>query len=248
MTAQRLDGEFHEKVWGVVWPEGPHAGRKIGEIWFHAEPLLVKFIFTSQKLSVQVHPGDAYAAQHERERGGRGKTEMWCVMETEPGAKLAVGCARAMSREELRGAARDGSLEGALRWYEPRPGDAFFVPAGTVHALGAGLTLCEIQQRSDITYRLFDYGRDRELHVEKALDVARDLPEAGPAPLPFACASFRVARVSAGAAGPGHLVVLRGAGSLDGRPCHAREVWRLDAPVVLKMESEQPCECLLVKP
>jgi mannose-6-phosphate isomerase len=143
-------------------------------------PLLVKFLFTTDKLSVQVHPADAYAQEREQSPG---KTEMWHVLRAEPGARLAIGLRSDLARgprgerSELREAVETGAIEGMLDWMEAREGDSFFVPAGTVHAIGAGLVLCEIQQNSDVTYRFYDYhrpgtdGRPRPLHIEQALDV-----------------------------------------------------------------------------
>jgi mannose-6-phosphate isomerase len=143
-------------------------------------PLLVKFLFTTDKLSVQVHPPDSYA----RDRAASwGKTEMWHVLRAAPGARLAVGFREdvaenvRLDRQAFRQALTTGAIEQMLDWIEPRVGDTFFVPAGTVHAIGHGLVLCEIQQNSDITYRLYDYnrpgtdGRPRPLHVDQALDV-----------------------------------------------------------------------------
>ena len=150
----------------------------IGEIWFEAAdgrvlPLLVKYIFTSEKLSVQVHPDDAQA----RARGlPNGKTECWYVLDAEPGATLALGFRAPLDAEALRRSALDGSIEGLLDWKPVRGGDFFFVPAGTVHAIGAGISLIEVQQPSDTPYRLFDYGRPRELHLEDAVAVARREP------------------------------------------------------------------------
>jgi mannose-6-phosphate isomerase len=234
----RLEASFYERVWGVTVSSGPQAGMKLGEMWFEAQPLLLKFIFTSDKLSVQVHPDDAYAARHEAARGGRGKTEMWYVVEAKPGARLAIGLKQEMTREELRRAALDGSLEGQLRWFEVHPGQAVFVPAGTIHAIGPGLTLCEIQQYCDLTYRLFDYGRldhgrPRELHLEKALDVVRSSPRAGLVSLPFSCEYFRVARYEQGLAPHGLLVDLSGLA-----------VWRIKDPV--EFEPTKPFQCLSV--
>lgn len=166
-----LSPTYHEKVWGRL-----RGGVRLGEIWFRAEPLLLKFIFTSEKLSVQVHPGDAYARQHENTAG---KTECWYVMEAEPGAQLAVGLRAVMTREEIQESVRAQTIERELNWLQVRPEDFIFVPAGTVHAIGPGLTLCEIQQFSDVTYRLYDYGRPRELHLEKALEVICRHPAAG---------------------------------------------------------------------
>jgi mannose-6-phosphate isomerase len=171
-----LDSFLREKVWGstLTEPWFHSSGRKIGEVWLlHPRheflPLLVKFLFTSEKLSVQVHPDDEYAARHENSAG---KTEMWVVLQAAPGAAVAVGLREAMSREELRRTVLSGELERWLNWVEVRPGDVIFTPAGTIHAIGAGLVLCEIQQVSDVTYRLYDYGRPRELHLERGLEVS----------------------------------------------------------------------------
>jgi mannose-6-phosphate isomerase len=168
----RLPIRFLEKVWGTrdLLPWFPPPDKNIGEVWFEANlPLLVKFVFTSDRLSVQVHPNDEFASKRE---DSRGKTEMWYVMRADPGARLAIGFREAISRERLREAAISGEIEQLLNWVEVEAGDAFFIPAGTVHAIGSGLALCEIQQHSDITYRLYDYGRPRELHVDKAIEVS----------------------------------------------------------------------------
>jgi len=144
-------------------------------------PILVKFIFTSERLSVQVHPEDAYSQRHENSPG---KTEMWHLLRTEPGAEIAAGFRRPLTRERLIESAASGEIERLIEWFDVRPGQTFFTPPGTVHALGAGLALCEIQQNSDITYRLYDYGRPRPLHVEKAAEVACLDRHPGPAPAP----------------------------------------------------------------
>lgn len=174
MTPVRLRQRFLEKVWGSphLAPLYPDSQQKIGEVWFEAEeplPLLLKFIFTSEKLSVQVHPDDAYAELHE---GSRGKTEMWHVLRAEPGASLALGFREEISPQRLREASLSGEIETLLKWHEVEVGDTYFVPAGTVHAIGSGLVVAEIQQQSDITYRLYDYGRPRELHLDKSMDVS----------------------------------------------------------------------------
>lgn len=142
-------------------------------------PLLVKFLFTSEKLSVQVHPNDAFAAEHEQSLG---KTEMWHVLRAEPGASVAAGFKKAYTSEEVERAALDGSIEEMLQWWPVQAGDTIYIPAGTVHAIGPGLALCEIQQTSDVTYRLYDYGRPRELHIEKSLAVSELGPHPGPVP------------------------------------------------------------------
>jgi mannose-6-phosphate isomerase len=170
---RRLEGRALEKVWGTpdTEPWYPRGAGKTGEVWFVApeEPrLLVKFLFTSEKLSVQVHPPDSAHLG----KTLPGKTEMWHVLRAAPDARVALGFERPLSREEARAASLSGAIEGLLRWVPAEPGDTFFVPAGTVHAIGAGLALCEIQQYSDVTYRLYDYGRPRELHLDAALAVA----------------------------------------------------------------------------
>lgn len=163
-----------EKVWGMDQLPAPFsnpAERRIGEIWFEPPPemdqLLVKYLFTSEKLSVQVHPSDADAPQ-----GSRGKDECWLVLDAQRGASLAIGFRQDISAEAIRAAALDGSIEDLLVWHPAKAGDFFYLPAGTVHAIGPGLSLMEIQQNSDITYRLFDYGRPRELHLDHGLKVA----------------------------------------------------------------------------
>jgi mannose-6-phosphate isomerase len=145
--------------------------KKIGEIWFEPElsfdGVLVKYLFTSEKLSVQVHPSDCEA--QDLGLGKRGKEECWLVLEAEPGAAVALGLNDTYDQETVREAAADGSIEDLLVWHEAKVGDFFHVPPGTVHAIGPGLTLLEIQQSTDITFRLFDYGRPRELHLDQAL-------------------------------------------------------------------------------
>lgn len=149
-------------------------GKRIGEIWFEPPEvlpdLLVKYIFTSEPLSVQVHPSDAQTMA--AGLGRQGKEECWLILTAEPGAKLGIGFRHHVSDEEIRSAALDGSIENLMAWHEVEPGDFFYIPANTVHAIGAGIGLIEVQQNSDITYRLFDYGRPRELHIEDGLKVA----------------------------------------------------------------------------
>lgn len=167
-----------EKVWGKRDLPPPFANdghEPVGEIWFEPPPelpqVLVKYLFTSEKLSVQVHPSDAQAPA-----GERGKEECWLVLDAEPGATLAIGFKQPITPEAMREAALDGSIENALAWHPVKAGDFFYLPAGTVHAIGPGLTLVEVQQNSDITYRLFDYGRPRELHLDEGIAVAKGEP------------------------------------------------------------------------
>ena len=180
----------------------PHSNQLIGEAWFTFEenstsfgiplgelirknpgilgtardpqhpnicPLLLKMLFTSERLSVQVHPDDEYANRH---HGSLGKTEAWYVVAAEPPGEVAVGFREEISPSRLRQAAQTGEIEDLLDWRKVKPGDAIYTPAGTVHAIGAGLTICEIQEHSDITYRLYDYGRPRELHLDHGVKVA----------------------------------------------------------------------------
>ncbi len=124
-----------------------------------AFPLLVKFIFSEDKLSVQVHPDDEYAARHEKAAGGRGKTEMWYAVRARAGAEVLVGLKPGVNREKFEQSIGNGTAEECLERIAMREGDAVFVPAGTAHTIGAGLVLCEIQEHSDLTYRVYDYSR-----------------------------------------------------------------------------------------
>ncbi len=135
--------------------------------------LLVKYLFTSEKLSVQVHPTDEQA----RSIGlSGGKSECWFVTDALDDATLGIGLNTPMSAEDLRAAAMDGSIEHAMVWHKAVAGQCWFIPAGTIHAIGPGVTLVEVQQANDVTYRLFDYGRPRELHLDAAVTVARAEP------------------------------------------------------------------------
>jgi mannose-6-phosphate isomerase len=151
---------------------GDTSGRRIGEVWFEGPrglPLLAKYLFTSERLSIQNHPSDADA----KARGlASGKEECWLVLEAEPGATLGLGLRREVSRDELRAAALDGSIVELVDWRPVSAGDFYYVPVGTLHAIGAGISLLEFQQNADVTYRLYDYGRPRELHLDEALAVA----------------------------------------------------------------------------
>ena len=139
-------------------------------------PILIKFIDAKQDLSVQVHPTDAYAAAHEN--GQRGKTEMWYVLDAAKDARIVYGLSRACREDEIRAALAGGTLTSYLNTVSVNKGDLFFIEAGTIHAIGAGSLVAEIQENSNLTYRLYDYdrvdkdGRKRPLQVEKALEVA----------------------------------------------------------------------------
>jgi mannose-6-phosphate isomerase len=171
------NGPFRGQLLRDAWPKMPPEWTGTRADRARPFPILVKFIFTKQKLSVQVHPGDAYAAQHEKNSAGRGKTEMWYALRAQPGAEVMVGFRPGATKEAFRRAIADGTAENWLARIPVRTGESIFVPAGTVHTIGPGLVLCEIQEHSDITYRVYDYnrrdarGKSRELHIEKALDV-----------------------------------------------------------------------------
>jgi mannose-6-phosphate isomerase len=167
---QRLTPSLREKVWGrtSLAPWFPDAKEPIGEAWYladHELPLLVKLIFTSERLSVQVHPDDGEGVP-------RGKTEMWHILDAEPGATIALGFREPITRERLVESTRTGEIEQLLNWLPVKRGETYFTPAHTVHAIGGGIVLCEIQQWSDVTYRLWDYGRPREIHVAQAAAVS----------------------------------------------------------------------------
>lgn len=175
----KLHRRYVEKPWGrTALPAafGAPEDKRIGEVWFTNRadlPLLAKYIFTSERLSIQVHPDDEQA----RARGlPRGKSECWYILDAEPGATLGLGLKREVSADELRAAAVDGSIEDLLEWIPVRAGDFYFVPAGTIHAIGEGLSLLEFQQNADVTYRLYDYGRPRELHLDDGVAVATRAP------------------------------------------------------------------------
>ena len=233
------------RPWGVDALPAPFVsppGERIGEVWFtppaQLDALLVKYIFTSEKLSVQVHPNDAQAPA-----GHRGKEECWLVLAAQPGATLAIGFDAPLGPEALRAAALDGSIEELLTWFPVKPGDFFYIPAGTVHAIGPGLSLIEIQQNSDITYRLFDYGRPRELHLEAGIKVARgsphdpadrrQLPEQGEVRL-VEGPHFRLDRLDGA---PSAVTVARYVGPLLVLP--------LDAPSEVAGERVEPGQCAL---
>jgi mannose-6-phosphate isomerase len=176
-----LETKTVEKPWGRDTLPAPFTapnGKRIGEIWFEPPKdlpqLLVKYIFTSEKLSVQVHPTDEQTEA--RGLGRQGKSECWVVIDAEPGATLGIGFNTPVDADTMRAAAKDGSIEQMLTWHRVKPGDFFYIPSNTVHAIGGGCSIIEVQQNSDITYRLYDYGRPRELHLDDGIAVAKGEP------------------------------------------------------------------------
>ena len=180
-----LDRHFVEKPWGRTDLPSVFAapdGQRVGEVWYETPdgarlPLLVKWLFTSEKLSIQVHPSDAEAQSSGQPSG---KEECWYIVDAEPGAVLGIGTIRPLDGDELRAASLSGEIEQLMDWKPVKAGDYFYIPAGTVHAIGAGVTLVEVQQYADITYRLYDYGRPRELHLDDGVAVSKAVPYADP--------------------------------------------------------------------
>jgi mannose-6-phosphate isomerase len=255
MTATKLTTITVEKPWGrtTLWPgfDNP-SNAKIGEIWFEAPEgtnpdLMVKYLFTSEKLSIQVHEDDASAQAAGRERG---KDEAWVILAAESDATIALGTHEAVDSATLRAAALDGSIETMVDWKPAKAGDVIYSAARTVHAIGAGLTLIEVQQNVDLTYRLYDYGRPRELHLDAGVAVSDAKPFAAP-PIPgdvgggrkILCEGdkFVLERWSwDGARGvtlpdgvPGWLIPVTGGGSADGVPLNAGECWMVAGTIAV---------------
>lgn len=234
----RLTPSLREKVWGRTHlsPWFPDSEKPIGEVWYLTErelPLLVKLLFTSERLSVQVHPADG-------EDGPRGKTEMWHILEADPGAAIALGFREPITRERLQESTGTGEIEHLLNWIPVHAGETYFTPAHTVHAIGAGIVLCEIQQNSDVTYRLWDYGRPRELHIAQAVGVSDLTVHPGECGMPVKCKQFITERIELnGAYTPEHqncqlFICLGGSATVGGQPVKAGEVWLLPSPAALQ--------------
>jgi mannose-6-phosphate isomerase len=230
-SAELLTPRYVPKPWGRrtsshgmsddAWP--------LGEI-VHEAPdlgLTIKWLQTSEPLSVQVHP-----------QGKDGKDEWWYVVEAQAGAYIDIGLKAPATRSKLFEAAHDGSLPSLLNRIAPKPGDTYFIRAGTIHALGPGLIVLEVQEASDVTYRLFDYGRDRELHLNQGLFEART----GGAVecLPSDDSSFTVSQIDIEsdarivmAPERACLVVLSGEGEIDGQSFAANQCWCTHGPITL---------------
>src|SRR5437773_5404262 len=177
MNCRVANGPFAGKTLAEAWREMPAEWRGADFAEPGDFPLLVKFLFPTDKLSIQVHPDDTYASVHEQAAGGRGKTEMWHVVSAKPGASLLLGLKAGVTREKLLEALQNHTLEDLLERHPVHAGDTFFVPARTPHTIGPNMVICEVQEYSDLTYRVYDFGRvdahgkPRELHIDKALQV-----------------------------------------------------------------------------
>lgn len=201
--AETWELSFHPDGLSRVAPDGTKALAEIVSAddlgvncaKFNSFPVLVKYIDAMRDLSVQVHPDDQYAM---RVYGQQGKTEMWYILDSKPYGGVYLGTKEIMSASQFRQAVEEDSVIDKLKFFPVKRGDCIYIPAGTVHAIGKGVTLCEIQQNSNLTFRMYDYkrtdadGKPRELHLEDALKVARLTPCEMPfvAKLPFACKYF----------------------------------------------------------
>lgn len=174
----KLKDFYSEKIWGYErWNVSTHrngastveeTNQTLTEALGKELPILIKIIKANDKLSVQVHPNDEYAHQHENDNG---KTECWYILDAEEDAQLICGIKPGLNKEKLREIIDAGKIEDYLQRIPVKKGDMIYIPAGTVHAIEGGITILEVQQSSDVTYRMYDWGRDREMHIEKSLDV-----------------------------------------------------------------------------
>jgi mannose-6-phosphate isomerase len=260
MPATKLSTIRVNKPWGRhrLWPgfdDAPADGEGVGEIWYQVaegqpEPeLLVKYLFTSERLSIQVHPDDDDA----RAAGfTRGKDEAWLILAAEPGATIALGTRYPVTTAELRAAALDGSIETLMDWRSVKAGDVIYSPAGTVHAIGAGLTLIEVQQNVDLTYRLYDYGRPRELHLDAGIAVSNPVPFLdAPAPANMTAdrniivegGKFVIERLASShertlsLSTPAWIIPVVGSGTVDGHQFTAGECWMIAGDAAINIDA-----------
>ena len=251
----QLKQSFFDKVWGspALSPWFPEQeGGSVGEVWLTHQPelpLLFKFLFTTERLSVQVHPDDEYAGRHENSRG---KTEMWRILRADPGAEIALGFKGTITREHAIAAAESGEIVDLMRWIPVAAGETYFVPAGTVHAIGAGIALCEIQQQSDVTYRLFDYGRPRELHLERGFLVSDLGPYEGRRSK-VRCPYFATEELAFSGrlslrtgAELTALLMLEGEGRINGQPFRMGEGWLAPQNDEVVLEASTPVRLMQV--
>lgn len=199
------------KPWGVrdlqPWSSLDGSADAVGELWFeragqhaHTPALLLKLLFTSEPLSIQVHPDDTFA----RAMGmPNGKSEAWYILSVGPDARIGVGLQQRVTPQQLRASIKDGSITELVHWRPVAKDDVIYIPAGTIHAIGAGIVLAEIQQRSDATFRLFDFGRQRELHEDNGVAVAH------PWPLRASCHPTRLTSVRTALIASRHFVLER---------------------------------------
>lgn len=224
MTVERARQRAVSKPWGSIdlrpWSTLGDGVARTGEIWFErgsaaapAPVLLIKLLFTTAALSIQVHPDDQFAQSMGLPNG---KSEAWYVLSAAEGAKVAVGLRQPLDADQLRSAISDGSIESIVDWRTVRAGEFLTVPAGTIHAIGADLVIAEIQQRSDITFRLFDYGRDRVLHIDQGVAASHPTPSEPQTTASPSCASRSVLTSNP------HFIVEK----IDVLP---RSAWRLQA-------------------
>ena len=180
----KLNPFYSEKVWGYEkWNLSTHrngcstlldTNENVHDYLQKDLPILIKIIKADESLSVQVHPGDEFARKYENDNG---KTECWYILEAEEGASLICGIKDGLNKEKFAKILEEGSVADYLGDISVKAGDMIYIPAGTIHAIKGGIKLLEVQQSSDVTYRLYDWGRDREMHIEKALEVIDYNPE-----------------------------------------------------------------------
>lgn len=256
----RLRTKSVEKPWGRT--DLPSCFKQsgdtpTGEIWFVdpdtiQSPILVKYLFTSARLSVQVHPDD-YQARSVGLTGG--KSECWYILDAEPGATLGVGLNCRTKKAELRAAALGGRLEAMIDWKPVRAGDFYFIPAGTIHAIGGGIKLMEVQQNNDVTYRLYDYGRPRPIHLDEALEVALLEPYALPkrhlssdrserlvggigSPFILDSIALRQGETYTLDGGPIWFVPIYGSGTINGVPWSAGQCWLIEHAAAIAVNDD----------
>ena len=242
-----LNRRIVEKPWGRRGIDpcfGASADLQVGEVWFEPPPgqtldVMAKYLFTTERLSIQVHPDETTA----HARGlAHGKDECWLILDAAPGAEIGIGTREAMTPDALLAAAADGTIEALIDWRPAVAGQFLYNPARTVHALGAGLTLLEVQQSTDVTYRLYDYGRPRPLHLEESRAVVDPRPHHHPADAMIDRSASRIL-----VDGP-FFGLAWCAGSPPALPAHARDVQLLpiDAEATIGHAILEPGQCAVL--